>query len=83
MILSNPADTLTVVDSLKNSGEEGGGWILHHVMDSNYIDFDPFGKLYLPHLELFGIDISITKNVIFMWIVALILIFLLVCIKKI
>jgi F-type H+-transporting ATPase subunit a len=82
MILSNPADTLKVVDSLKNSGEEGGGWILHHVMDSNYIDFDPFGKLYLPHLELFGIDISITKNVFFMWILALVLIILLYSLSK-
>lgn len=73
MIFSNPADTLAVADSVQESGE-GGGWILHHVMDSNYIDFDPFGKLYLPHLELFGIDISITKNVFFMWLVAIILI---------
>jgi F-type H+-transporting ATPase subunit a len=82
MIFGNPADSLAVVDTLKNSGEEGGGWILHHVMDSNYIDFDPFGKLYLPHIELFGIDISITKNVFFMWIIALILILLFYSLSK-
>ncbi len=82
MIFGNPADSLAVVDTLKNSGEEGGGWILHHVMDSNYIDFDPFGKLYLPHIELFGIDISITKNVFFMWIIAIILIVLFYSLSK-
>lgn len=82
MIFGNPADSLAVVDTLKSSGEEGGGWILHHVMDSNYIDFDPFGKLYLPHIELFGIDISITKNVFFMWIIALVLILLFYSISK-
>ena len=82
MILSQPADTLTAVDTLKNSGEQGGGWILHHVMDSNYIDFDPFGRLYLPHLELFGIDISITKNVFFMWLIAVILILLFLFLAK-
>ncbi len=82
MIFSNPADTLKAVDTLRTSGEQGGGWILHHVMDSNYIDFDPFGRLYLPHLELFGIDISITKNVFFMWIVAIALILLFFFISK-
>ncbi len=82
MIFGNPADTLTVVDTLKNSGEEGGGWILHHVMDSNYIDFDPFGKFYLPHLQLFGIDISITKNVFFIWIIAVFLILIFYFISK-
>ncbi len=82
MILSNPADTLTAVDTLRTSGEQGGGWILHHVMDSNYIDFDPFGRLFLPHLELFGIDISITKNVFFMWIVAITLILLFFFLSK-
>ena len=82
MIFSNPADTLTAVDTLRTSGEQGGGWILHHVMDSNYIDFDPFGRLYLPHLELFGIDISITKNVFFMWIIAISLILLFFFLSK-
>ena len=82
MIFSNPADTLTAVDTLKNSGEQGGGWILHHVMDANYIDFSPLGKLYLPHLELFGIDISITKDIFFIWVVSVILVILLFFLSK-
>ena len=82
MILSHPADTLAAVDSLKNSGEQGGGWILHHVMDSNFVDFGPLGKLYLPHIELFGIDISITKDIFFIWVVAVILFLLLFIFSK-
>ncbi len=75
MTLINLPDTLKVVaDTVKAGKESGSGWILHHVMDSNYIEFDPFGKIYLPHLQFFGIDISITKNVVFMWLVAVLLI---------
>jgi F-type H+-transporting ATPase subunit a len=75
-MIFSPADTLAA-DTLKNSGEKGGGWILHHVMDSNYIDFSPFGKLYLPHINLFGIDLSITKDIFYIWVIALILVLLL------
>lgn len=47
-------------------------WIMSHVMDGNYLDFSPLGKVYLPQLELFGIDISITRHVVFLWISAII-----------
>ncbi len=78
MALNNLPDTLGVaVDTLKTAKGEGSGWILHHVLDSNYIEFDPFGKIYLPHLQLLGMDISITKNVVFMWLIAILLILLL------
>ena len=67
-----------VADTVKKSASgSDSGWILHHVMDSNSIDFEPFGTLYLPHLQLLGLDISITKHVFFMWIVALVLIIVL------
>jgi len=63
------------VDTLKSEGQQGGSdWILHHVQDANYVDFEPFGTIHLPHLELFGLDISITKHVFFMWIISLLLI---------
>jgi F-type H+-transporting ATPase subunit a len=66
------------VDTLKTAGQKGGSdWILHHVQDANYVDFEPFGTLHLPHLELFGFDISITKYVFFMWVVCLLLLILL------
>ena len=62
------ADSLTAVQT-----EKGTDWILHHVMDGNYLDFSPFFKIYLPHLQLFGLDISITKQVFFMWLGAILL----------
>ena len=68
MVLSGLPDTLKAVADTANAGKEnGGGWILHHVMDANYVDFGPLGKLYLPKIELFGIDLSITKDIFFLW----------------
>ncbi len=45
------------------------GWIMHHVLDSNLL----FGVIPLPHLELFGIDFSITQHLVFMWFAVVIL----------
>lgn len=55
-------------------GAEDTGWIMHHVLDSNTWDVEPFFTLHLPELHLFGFDISITKHVLFMWFSAAILI---------
>ncbi|MEJ5261628.1 MAG: F0F1 ATP synthase subunit A [Ignavibacterium sp.] len=75
--------TQVIADSLKNShSESGGSWILHHVMDGNYLDFTPFGKIYLPHLELFGLDISITRHVVFMWLAAILLTYVFIRVAK-
>jgi len=47
-------------------------WILHHLQDSNVFEF--FTKeIHLPHFELFGIDFSITKHVVMLWLAALII----------
>jgi F-type H+-transporting ATPase subunit a len=63
-----------ILDSVKVvQTESGSGWILHHVMDGNYLDFSPFIKIYLPHLHFLGLDISITRHVIFMWLGAILL----------
>ncbi|MGQ9643027.1 MAG: F0F1 ATP synthase subunit A [Ignavibacterium sp.] len=75
--------TQVIVDSLKNThSESGGSWILHHVMDGNYLDFTPFGKIYLPHLEIFGFDISITRHVVFMWLAAILITYVFIKIAK-
>jgi F-type H+-transporting ATPase subunit a len=67
-----------VADTLKIGAEKtehsGSDWILHHVMDGNYLDFSPFGKVYLPQIELFGFDLSITRHVFVMWIAAALLV---------
>lgn len=79
MILEKTVENIAV-DTAKTS--EGSDWILHHVMDSNTIDLQPFGTIQLPHLELFGIDISITKNVIVMWVIAAVLVILFSIVAK-
>ncbi len=66
----------------KATGAEDTGWIMHHVMDSNTWDVEPFFTLHLPELHLFGFDISITKHVLFMWFSAAILIVLLTYVAR-
>ena len=50
------------------------GWIMHHILDGNYLEFPPFGVVHLPELHLLGMDISITRHVIFMWLAVIILV---------
>ena len=69
----NVIDTLATAGAPHTSGGSDSGWILHHVMDSHTLDFEPFFSIPLPHFALFGIDLSITKFIFFMWLVALIL----------
>ncbi|MEJ5351242.1 MAG: F0F1 ATP synthase subunit A [Melioribacteraceae bacterium] len=63
-------------DSLNaaKSGSQDTGWIMHHILDSKELDLTPFGVIHLPEIHLFGLDLSITKHVVFMWIAAIILI---------
>ncbi len=46
--------------------------IMHHLMDSNEIEF-LFMKFHLPQIHLFGLDLSITKHIVMMWVAGLIL----------
>jgi F-type H+-transporting ATPase subunit a len=80
MLIEGIKDTLT--SGAVTHSSTGGDWILHHVMDSNYLDFEPFGTIALPHLQLFGIDISITRFVVFTWIVAILLVIILISSSK-
>ncbi|MFA7421257.1 MAG: F0F1 ATP synthase subunit A [Melioribacteraceae bacterium] len=57
-------------------------WIMHHVLDSREIDLTPFGVIHLPQLHLFGMDVSITKHVVFMWIAAIVLIVTFIKVSK-
>lgn len=81
MFFSSDTSHAVLQDTAKQTGS-GGDWILHHVMDGNFLDFEPFGKIYLPHLQLFGLDISITRHVVFLWIVAVLLILTFVTVSK-
>jgi F-type H+-transporting ATPase subunit a len=44
--------------------------IVHHIADSHELDLSPFGRIELPRFSLFGIDLSITKHVVFLWLAA-------------
>ncbi|MBA2563974.1 MAG: F0F1 ATP synthase subunit A [Gemmatimonadetes bacterium] len=59
-------------DVAEGGAEHGEGKfdIVHHLGDSHELDFAPFGTIQLPRLEVFGIDMSITKHVVFLWLSA-------------
>ncbi len=68
--------TKVMSDTLQVQSEKTSetGWIMHHVLDAKELDFTPFGIIHLPEFHLFGIDLSITKHVVFMWIAVVLLI---------
>lgn len=66
------SDSLNTVVEGKSEG--GAGWIMHHILDSNTLDFEPFFTIHLPQLHLFGLDLSPTKHTVFMWIAFILLI---------
>ena len=82
------SDTLqAVADSSAHAGAAHGGeeniftTLLHHVYDSGYLELpfyhnpDPTKHgIALPQFELFGIVLSITKHVVFLWLAAVILV---------
>lgn len=60
-------------------GEHGGELsigeaIVHHIQDSNSLDLWPLGHLPLPTFHLFGLNLSITKHVLMMWIASALLV---------
>jgi len=53
--------------------ESAGDVIMHHILDSNVMAFEPFAELELPRIVVGGFDISITRHVVMMWIASLVL----------
>jgi F-type H+-transporting ATPase subunit a len=76
------SDSTAVADTLQASGAQDTGWIMHHVLDARELDLTPFGIIHLPEIHLFGLDISITKHVVFMWIAVLLLILAFIAARK-
>jgi F-type H+-transporting ATPase subunit a len=58
-------------------GAEEGVDIVHHLADSRVMEFPPFGEIHLPEIHLFGLDLSITKYTVYMWIAAALLLLIL------
>ncbi len=56
-----------------------GASIMHHIQDSHELEipFFPDVRIPLPELHLFGLDFSITKHVVMMWVVSAILLIVL------
>jgi F-type H+-transporting ATPase subunit a len=64
MLIETVAAISDSVSTVAEHGEEGTGWILHHVLDSHEL----FGVIPLPQIHLFGLDLSITQHIVMMWI---------------
>jgi len=62
---------------------DAGHMILEHILDSNTLEFPPFGEVHLPHFHLFGLDLSITRHVVMMWAASLIIVSLAVLAARI
>lgn len=58
-------------------GAEEGVDIVHHLADSHSLELSPFGTIHLPEIHLFGLDLSITKYTVYMWIAAALLLLVL------
>ncbi|MFC1477510.1 F0F1 ATP synthase subunit A [candidate division KSB1 bacterium] len=64
-----------VQEGAEHGGEAIGDVLIHHVANADYLDFLGH-KVPLPHLpEMFGIDMSITKHVVMLWIAAALVFF--------
>ena len=84
MAVSNNIDTLkAVTDSLQTSGGSSSDWILHHVMDGKEIELPFLGYIHIPQFPtIFGIDLTPTKHVIFMWIAAILMLLIFIFVAK-
>jgi len=84
LAISSNIDTLkTVTDTLKTSGGSSSDWILHHVMDAKEIELPFLGYVHIPQFPIiFGIDLTPTKHVVFMWIAAIIMLLIFTTIAK-
>ena len=82
--MSNAVDTLkTVADSVQQSSGPGSEWILHHVMDARELDFEPLFTIHIPQFPtIFGIDMTPTKHVVFMWLAAILVLLTFTIISK-
>ncbi len=76
----------SVADSVQHSGGSDSGWILHHVMDEKVLNFDfvfTHVTINIPKFPtIFGIDLTPTKHVIFMWLAALLVLTLFTIVSR-
>jgi F-type H+-transporting ATPase subunit a len=82
MWYNNPNTVSDTVQVAKAAAKQDTGWIMHHVLDAYQIELPFIGPVHLPQFHLFGIDMSITKHVVFMWLAVVILVALFIKVSK-
>jgi len=76
-VAADPALEPVHAEAAGHEEEKAGDVIMHHILNSHSFSFEPFGTVHRPVLPpVFGIDISITKHVVMLWIVSAILLVL-------
>lgn len=86
-LVQSGADTARIAVTSGGSmppGEEGGSLFSHllrHVQDSHELE-TPFGQIELPHITLSGINVSVTKHVVFLWAAAFLLVVVLASVAR-
>jgi F-type H+-transporting ATPase subunit a len=50
---------------------DAGHMILEHILDSKVLEVPFLGEVHLPEIHLWGMDLSITRHIVMMWIAAL------------
>jgi F-type H+-transporting ATPase subunit a len=76
-VAADPALEPVHSEAAGHEEQKAGDVIMHHILNSHSFSFEPFGTVHLPVLPpVFGIDISITKHVVMLWVVSAILLVL-------
>lgn len=52
-------------------GEQISHTVMHHITNSNEIELPFVGAVHLPEIHILGMDLSITKHVVMMWVAGL------------
>ena len=72
--LQPEATSRQVAEQAVEHEEQFGDVLVHHI--SNFNEYDLLGwTFHLPEIELFGVDLSITKHVLMLWLAALLVLF--------
>jgi len=72
-VVSAPAAEAAHGAEAPEGEEKAGDVIMHHILDNSVFAFEPFGSINLPKIVVGGYDISVTKHVVMLWVVAALL----------
>jgi F-type H+-transporting ATPase subunit a len=79
-VIQSSEHPAAIADTLKSVAEHGEkkeslfSELLRHTQDAKDVELPFLGHIHLPHFELFGIDISLTKHIVFLLLSAIVLI---------